>query len=472
MASTDLDLCYLTATEAIDQFKAKNLSPVELMKALLARCEAVNPKLNVLTYTFAERALEQAKAAEARYMKGETRTLEGVPVAIKDFHPVKGEITTFGSLVYRDFRPDNTAPTVERLFDAGAIMHCRTTTPEFAHSGVTKSLLWGVSRNPWNLEYSPGGSSGGAGAALAAGMTTIADGTDGGGSIRLPSSINGIFGYKPPFGRNPLDREHPRETVLHYGPMTSSVADAALMQNVMSGPHSADICSVREKIVLPQRFDGIRGWKVALSMDLGYFEIDPEMRRNTLEAAEVFKKLGCEVEEVDVGWNYGVLDAWQTHWEGLFAGIAGDLLPRWRYEMEPFVVHLLERGLSHSAARLYRCNLVAGDMYKTLAPILDKYNLLICPTTAVPSVKAEHRNDDPGFVINGEKVPAYVQWILTHPFNLMSQCPVASIPSGVSSLGIPTGLQIVGRAFDDLSVFRAAAAFEAARPWRNRRPSL
>src|SRR5262249_23615451 len=151
---------------------------------------------------------------------------------------------------------------------AGTIMHCRTTTPEFAHSGVTKSLLWGVSRNPWNTEYSPGGSSGGAGAALAAGMTTIADGTDGGGSIRLPSSVNGIFGFKPPFGRNPLDREHPRETVLHYGPMTRSVADAALMQNMMSGPHTADICTVRERVLLTERFDSIKGWKIALSMDL------------------------------------------------------------------------------------------------------------------------------------------------------------------------------------------------------------
>ena len=215
--------------------------------------QTVNPKLNVLTYTFAERALT-CQTSEARYMKGEARLLEGVPLAIKDFHPVRGEITTFGSLVYKDFRPDNTAPTIERLFDAGAIMHCRTTT---RRSGVTKSLLWGISRNPWNLEYAPG-TAGGAGAALAAGMTTIADGTDGGGSIRLPSSINGIFGYKPPFGRNPLDREHPRETVLHYGPMTRSVADAALMQNVMSGPHAADICTVRGG-VLPQDFEGIEG---------------------------------------------------------------------------------------------------------------------------------------------------------------------------------------------------------------------
>src|SRR6202158_878357 len=186
MAWVDLDLCYLTATEAIDQFKAKKPSPVELMKAMLARCEAVNRKLNVLTYTFAERALDHAKASEARYMKGEARPLEGIPVAIKDFHPVKGQMTTFGSLIHRDFRPDNTAPTVERLFDAGPIMHCRTTTPEFAHPGVTKSRLWAVSHTPWTLESTPGGSSAGAGASLAAGMTTIADGTEGGGSIRRP----------------------------------------------------------------------------------------------------------------------------------------------------------------------------------------------------------------------------------------------------------------------------------------------
>src|SRR5580704_10423853 len=312
MASIDPDLCYMTATEALAQFKSKKLSPVELTKAVIARSKEVNPKLNALTYTFYDRAIDMAKKAEARYMKGRPRPLEGIPVAIKDFHPVKGEITTLGSKVLKDFRPNYTTPTVERLFAAGAIMHCRTTTPEFAHAGTCHSPLWGITRNAWNQEYGPGGSSGGAGSAVASGMTTIADGTDGGGSIRIPASASGIFGYKPPFGRNPLDRDHPLETILHYGPMTRSVADAALMQNVMSGPHPADICSVREKIMLPQRFDGIRGWKVALSIDLGYFEIDREVHRNTLEAAEVFKELGCEVEEVDVGWNYGVLDAWQT----------------------------------------------------------------------------------------------------------------------------------------------------------------
>ncbi len=472
MASIDLDLCYMTATEALAQFKSKKLSPVELLKAWIARSQAVNPKINAFTYTFYDRALDQAKKAEARYMKGRPRPLEGIPIAIKDFHVVKGEITTLGSKALKDFRANNTAPTIERLFAAGCIMHCRTTTPEFAHAGTTHSPLWGITRNPWNLDYGPGGSSGGAGAALAAGMTTIADGTDGGGSIRIPSSANGIFGYKPPFGRNPLDREHPLETLVHYGPMARGVADAALMQNVMSGPHPADMCTVREKVVIPETLEGIKGWKVALSMDLGYYEVDSEVQKNTREAAKVFKSLGCKVEEVNVGWNYGTLDAWTTYWEGLFAALCGDLLPRWQYEMDPFVVKLLERGMRVSAVRFYRCIQVRGEMYKTLAPILDQYNILICPTLAVPAVKADHKNDDPDFTINGKKISAYIQWAMTYPFNLVSQCPVASIPSGFASSGVPTGLQIVAKTFDDLSVFRAAAAFEAAKPWRAQRPQL
>jgi len=472
MASIDLDLCYMTATEALAQFKSKKLSPVELLKAQIARSKEVNPKLNALTYTFYDRAIDQAKKAEARYMKGRPRPLEGIPVAIKDFHPVKGEITTFGSKIHKDFKPNYTTPTVERLFAAGAIMHCRTTTPEFAHAGTCHSPLWGITRNAWNQEYGPGGSSGGAGSAIASGMTTLADGTDGGGSIRIPSSASGIFGYKPPFGRNPLDRDHPLETILHYGPMTRSVADAALMQNVMSGAHPGDICSLRDKMVLPESYESIKGWKVALSVDLGYYEVDPEVQKNTREAAKVFKSLGCKVEEVNVGWNLGSLDAWSTHWEGLFGALCGDLLPRWRFEMDPYVVKILERGLTHDASRLYRCNLVRAEMYSKLAPILENHDILICPTLAVPAVKADHQNDDPDFTINGKKISAHVQWVMTYPFNLVGQCPVASIPSGFASTGVPTGLQIVGKTYDDLSVFRAATAFEAAKPWRSQRPQL
>jgi Asp-tRNA(Asn)/Glu-tRNA(Gln) amidotransferase A subunit family amidase len=474
MTSYDENLCFMTATEAVAAFKARKLSPVDLMNSVIARCEEVNPKINALTTSFFDRALQQAKDAEARYAKsdGQPRPLEGVPVAIKDFHPVKGEITTFGSKIFEHSRPDYTAPTVQRLLDAGAIMHCRSATPEFAYSGVTHSPLWGITRNPWNLAYTPGGSSGGAAAAVAAGLTTIADGTDGGGSIRIPSSACGVIGYKPPFGRNPLDLDHPLESLLHYGPITRCVADAAIMQNVMSGPHLGDMCSLRERMVIPEESDGIKGWKIAFSMNLGYFEVDPEVQRNTHAAVETFKALGCTVREVDLHWNWGTLDAWMTQWEGLFAGIAEQYLPRWRFEMDPVVVKILERGQTHSAARFYRCNLVRGEMYKTLGPILEEHNVLICPTLAIPSVKADHDESNTEFRINGNRVQAYVGWVMTNPFNLVSQCPALSIPSGFADSGIPTGVQIVGKTFDDLSVFRAAAAFEKAKPWRHQRPKL
>ena len=471
----DLDLCYLSATEALEKFRSRALSPVELTRALIARSEAINPALNVLTELKRDTALAAAKAAEARYLKsrGTTlRPLEGIPVAIKDFHPVKGEITTFGSYAFEHFRPAQSAPTVERLLKAGAILLSRTTTPELAHGGITKSPLWGVSRNPWNPIHTCGGSSGGAGAAIAAGMTTLADGTDGGGSIRIPAAINGVFGYKPPFGRNPLDLEHPLETLLHYGPLTRSVADAALMQNVMSGQHVADICSLREKVDLPATYPGIRGMKIAFSMNLGYFEVADDVQRNTREAVRALKRLGAKVEEVDLGWDYTVLDAWQTWWEGLFAALCGDLLPRWRHQMSPLVVRLLEAGFGHSGPRLYKANVVRGGMWQKLGPILEKYDALVCPTCAVSCLDAEHDDTARSMEINGRTVPAYVGWAMTYPFNMMSWCPVASIPSGFGSTGMPTGLQIVGRTFDDPTVFRIASAFEKARPWRGSRPDI
>ena len=475
MSKIDLELCYMTGTEALAAFKEKKLSPVELMKAIIARCEAVNPKVNAITYDFFDRALKQARQAESKYTKksARPRPLEGLPVAIKDFHPVKGEITTFGSKIFEHNRPDYTAATVDRLLRAGAIMHARSTTPEFAYSGNTHSPLWGQTCNPWNLDYVSGGSSGGAGAMIASGMSTLADGTDGGGSIRIPASASGIVGYKPPFGRNPLDRDHPLESILHYGPLTRSVADAALMQNVMSGPHPDDLCSLPEKFTLPDTFEDLKGFKVALSIDLGYVPIDAQVERNTRAAAEVFRKLGCTVDEVDLGWDWGVLDCWLTWWEGLFAGVAEQFLPRWRYEMDPFVADLLDKGRSHDAARLYRRNLKRGEMWQKLQPIVSKYDVMICPTLAVPAVPTDHDEFSTDFTVNGTVVNAYVGWIMTHGFNLVSQCPVMSVPTGFArSTGVPTGMQIVARPYDELRVFRAATAFENAKRWRRKRPPI
>ena len=474
------ELCYMTATEAIERFRARTLSPVELVSAVIARSEAVNPKVNAYTYTFYDRALEQARAAERAYASGaEMRPLEGVPVVIKDFHPVKGEITTFGSRRFVDHVPEVSAPTVERLLDAGAIMHARTTTPEMAHAGHTHSALWGITRNPWNLEFAPGGSSGGAGAAIATGMTTLADGTDGGGSIRIPAGACGIFGYKPPFGRNPTDRDHPRESLLHYGPMTRSVADGALMQNVTAGPHPDDICSLRPKLEIPDTLEPIEGWKVAFSMDLGFIEVDDEVQRNTQSALQTFRDLGCTVEEVDLGWSTSTLDAWTVIWEGLFWATVEPDFPRWKYDVEGYVRGILERGSQHSLARFYRTNFLRGEMYRSLAAIFETHDILVCPTNAVPALRADQDLNDTTIRINGEPVTTsnhpgdiYVQWQLNYPFNLMSECPVASVPSGFASNGVPTGIQIVGRTYDDVSVFRAAADYERARPWAHQRPPV
>lgn len=475
MAKTDKELCYMTATEALKRFKGRTLSPVELMRAVIARSEEVNPKVNAYTYTFFDRALKEAKEAEDKYMKSsaDLRPLEGIPTVIKDLHNVKGEITTWGSKIYEGFVPDKTIPPVQRLFDAGVIMHARSTTPEFAHTAHCHSPLWGATRNPWNLDYSSGGSTGGGAAALATGMTTLSDGCDGGGSSRIPASACGVLGYKPPIGRTPFDILPTNiETLLVFGPLTRSVADAALMQNVVSGPDWDSILAQRPKLEIPEKLEGISGWKIAFSMDLGYFEVDTEVQKNTREALEVFKGLGCQVDEIDLGWRYDTYDAWRTHWESLIAALCVQYIPRWQYEMDRFVRILIQAGMPHSAIRYIQTDFVRTNMFKKLGPTLKEYNVLLCPTTAVPSVGAWHECDDPNFKINGKPIDAYLGWVLTYPFNLLGECPVATVPSGFASSGVPTGLQIVGAPWDDVSVFRAAAAYEEAKPWRDKHPEL
>ncbi len=473
MTPSTRTLCTITAGEALAAFRAGTLSPVALMEATLARIDAVNPKLNAFTAVHAERALAQARAAAAAYADGTARPLEGIPVAIKDFHAVAGERTTFGSKAFAEHRPDRSAPTVARLLDAGAIMHARTTTPEFAYAPTTASPLWGITRNPWSLEHAPGGSSGGAGAALAAGMTMLADGTDAGGSVRIPAAACHVVGYKPPFGRNPLDRDHPIESLLHYGPMTRSVGDAALMQNVMSGVHGDDMCSLRERVVLSESFPPVAGWTVAVSMDLGMFEIDPEVARNTEAAVEVFRRLGCTVREVTPDWGgFDLPHPYLRYWEGMAASSLGGMLDEWRDAMDPYMVRIIENGLSHSAETMYRCAVVRGAMYRSLAPILESCDVLVCPALAVPTVAAEHDCGAEDFRVNGKPVHAYLGWNLCYPFNMVSQCPVIAVPSGLTQAGLPTGIQIVGRTYDDASVFQAAAAYEAASPWREVFPPL
>ena len=257
------ELCYLTATEAIQRFKARTLSPVELLQDLIDRAEKVEPQVNAFTYEYFDEALDAAREAEKRYVSGNPRPLEGVPVAVKDEAFIKNKITSNGSLFMKDFVADTTSPIVERLLDAGAIVHARTATPEFSISATTFSKLWGVTRNPWNTEFTCGGSSGGSGASLAAGTTTLATGSDIGGSIRIPASLNGVVGFKAPYGRNPEDPPYNLEYYCHPGAMARTVGDCILMQNIISGPHPLDIATVKPKLVIPSVFEGIKNWRLA-----------------------------------------------------------------------------------------------------------------------------------------------------------------------------------------------------------------
>ncbi|MDH3689724.1 MAG: amidase, partial [Gammaproteobacteria bacterium] len=373
-------------------------------------------------------------------------------------------------------RSSNSLPYVDRLLRAGAILLGRSTSPEFGLLCVCHSPLWGVTRNPWNLEYSPGGSSGGAGAALAAGMTTIADGSDYGGSIRVPASASGVFGIKPSYGRVPAGTVESLDPYHAYGPMTRTVADGALMLNVMAGQHHSDPASVPGRFRLPLKPKDIKGWRVALSMDLGYFEIDSEVVSNTLAAADAFRELGCTVDEVTIPWTKDIFEAAATHY-------AAYLYYEDPEQMDPEKGALLaDSTLAYTAKSAARHRLsfeqaqqVRARMYADLEKIFRRYRVMLCPMLGITGVPADLPVEGVDVYINGKKQDPEWDWCLAYPFNMLGYLPIASVPSGFSSQKMPTGLQIVGQPFDEVSVFRAAYAFERVRPWMDcpeRRPPL
>ncbi len=475
---TDLDLCYLPAAEALRQFKAKKLSPVELMRATIARAESTAKKTNCLTYTHFDEAMAQAKKAEAKYAKGaRTGALEGLPIGIKDESYIKGKPTSNGSLIMKDYIGDHTSPMNERIIAAGGIVHARTATPEFSCAGYTWSRLWGVTRNPWNRKFTPGGSSGGSAASLASGTSAIATGSDIGGSIRIPASTCGLVGYKPPYGRNPDDPPFNLDFYCHTGPLARTVEDAITLQNVMSGPSPLDISTLRPKLTLPTAYKPIKGWKIAFSMDLGFFEVDREVQKNTLAALEVFRSLGATVETVDLGWTEEVLEAGMDYLRHLFGASLSRLLKKHGKDMTSYARQFAQQGQKSKAVDFVRTLDVANKMYSTLGPMLEKYNVLVCPTTALAAVPADFDQSKDSVKINGKTISnPFLGWVMTTPFNTMSRCPVVSVPSGHARNGVPTGIQIVGRTYCDGDVFQAAMAYETAQgQWFNTaasRPSL
>lgn len=469
---TGTELCYWSAARLAAAIRERRVSPVEAIEASLARIEAVNPALNAFCFVYPEEALAKARAAERAVERGEkVGPLHGVPIAIKDFTPTKGKRTTQGSYLREHWVPDADAIVVARLLAAGAIMVGKTTTPEFAHSFFTKSPLWGVTRNPWNLERTPGGSSGGSAAAVASGCVALAEGSDMGGSIRTPAAFCGIVGLKPSFGRIPFEiLPSSLDQTCHFGPLARTVEDVALFLEVTSGADERDYQSQRDPLPIKLPLDpDVRGLRLAWSADLGCYAVDDDVLANAEAAVAALREAGAVVEPVEVGFGPEIEQAGWALWDAYYAALLRNDLAEWRERMSASLVACVDRGLALSAVELKEVEFRAGEAWRRLAPILERFDALLCPTTALPAPSLNASEADYGRL--GED-GRYYSLELTFPFNLVGRCPALSVPSGLTPDGLPTGLQIVGRRFDDPTVLRIGAGLERVRPWSELRPRL
>lgn len=470
-AMENLKICHMSVVETVSAIKARKLSPVEVMDAVLNRIEELNPKVNAYCTLVSESARKQAIAAENAVMKREELgPLHGVPVSIKDLIFTKGIRTTGGSKIYENFVPQEDAIVVARLKAAGAIVVGKTNTCEFGWVARTDNLIFGPTRNPWNLALTPGGSSGGGAASVALGMGSLAIGNDGGGSIRVPSSFCGVFGLKPSFGRVPQYPGFPG-WLSHSctGPITRTVRDAALVMEVIAGRDDRDRFSLPDTGLryLPSLNGDLKGLKIAWSGDFGGAIADPKVLEITKTAAKTFATLGAAVEAASP--EIKNPDASFSTIVGVgLATVLQDKMEEWREQMDPLLVRFIDYVKDKLATEYGQARLEQMKYWDGVRSFFEKYDLLLTPTVAVLPF------DIGNFGVReiaGVKVSP-LSWIaFNYPFNITGQ-PAASVPCGWTDDGLPVGLQIVGKRFDDATVLRAAAAFEQASPWADKRPPL
>jgi aspartyl-tRNA(Asn)/glutamyl-tRNA(Gln) amidotransferase subunit A len=471
MTGGEEEIAYLSARELLDRYRARTLSPVEVTETLLQRMQEVDPQLNAFVTVTAEPALEEARAAERALMNGgDTCALVGVPVSIKDLMPTKGVRTTRGSLLYEDWVPDYDAPVVERLRDAGAVSLGKTNTPEFGWKGDSGNRVVGPTHNPWRHGRTAGGSSGGAAAAVAAGLGPLAQGSDGAGSIRLPSAFCGIVGLKPTMGLIPYYPPSTLEPLSHNGPMTRTVRDAALMLGAMVGPDERDRFSLggSPEIDYVDACDGpVKGWRIAWSPDLGHAAVEPEVREITAAAVRAFEGLGAEVEQID-GPLLECRRTIEVMWAAGQAAAHMDDFDEVRDRLDPGRVAVIEESRSYTAADVAATVPHRSALYQEARELLDRYELLVTPTMPLAAFAA---GDDRPAAVEGRPT-THLGWTpFTYPFNLTGH-PAITVPCGWTEDGLPVGLQLVAGMRRDTLLLRAAAAFEEARPWAHRRPPL
>jgi aspartyl-tRNA(Asn)/glutamyl-tRNA(Gln) amidotransferase subunit A len=473
------EICQLDMVSLARRIAARELSPVEVLDAVLDRLDRLDPTLHMFTTVVPEQATQDAKRIEADIAAGrELGPLAGVPTGVKDLIFTKGVRTASGSHAYADFVPDEDDVVVERIKAAGAVVIGKTQVPEFGYSGTGQTPLGEPTANPWNPRRTSGGSSAGSGAAVATGVGPFSLGSDGGGSVRIPASFCGLYGIKPTMGRVPLypgtkDERYPGasgwESIEHIGPLTRTVADAALALSVIAGYDDRDRLSVPSDDVDWRRaVDGdLRGLRIAYSPDLGYAAVDPAVRSVVDRAVAVFERdLGCSVERDDPGWEdpYEALLTMilcETDLAGM-RRLADELGDR----MSPHLLEILR--VDWTAEQLTNAIVRRKAVYNASWRFFRSYDLLLTPTLAVPPF--EHGLQGPS-VIDGREVDAFYWLSFTFPFNFTGQ-PAATVPAGFTDDGLPVGLQIVGRRLEDALVLRASAAFEAAAPWRDRWPPV
>lgn len=465
------ELIWRSAVDLTALIRSKEISPVDLVEAILARIEALNPTLNAFCLVSADLARVGAHEASIAVMKGEPLgPLHGLPISVKDVLYTRGLRTTGGSRVFAELVPEEDAIAVARVRAAGGVILGKTNTSEFGHKAITENPMFGVTRNPWNLMRTPGGSSGGAAVAVASGLGPLALGTDGGGSVRIPAAYCGVYGFKPSYGRVPQHAGFPGwENVSHVGPITRTVRDAALVLDAIAGGDDRDRRSLpRESGSYVTACDReIRGLHVAWTPDLGYAAVDPSVQALCENAAAEFESLGGHVEVVNPGWE-NLEDAFSTMLAAQFYSAWSDQLPDAEAVMDPTLVTFIRRGGAVSAREYLHARARVEAFWLDVTMFLDRFDLLLTPTVAVPPFPTPGR---PPREVAGRDVSVLGWMPFTYPFNLTGQ-PAASVPAGWTEDGLPVGLQIVGKRHADRTVLAASAAFEAACPWSDRRPLL
>jgi len=463
---------FRSALELVRLIKSKALSPVELIRETITRIETINPILNAFVALRAEQAMEEARRLEDRIAAGEDPgPLAGVPVGVKDLEDVAGMVTSFGSVPYKDNVVQTDSVQVERLRGAGAVIIGKTNAPEFGFTGFTKNRLYGVTRNPWNTERTPGGSSGGSAAAVAAGMIPIATGSDAGGSIRIPASYSGCFGLKPSFGRIPtgpfpLLQMNDLWTV---GPLTRTVSDAAVYLDCVSGYHPADPGS------LPHRASSYAGsleampgqLKIAYSRTLGYARVQADVQAKVERAVKTFEQMGHAVEEW-VGTLPDVGSAWSNLMNCELFGQLYQDLDKYRDVMGRTLVRSLDHAGSFSTRDQVEAQKARTDLNRAMGDLFARYDLLVTPSMPTEAFAAE---GPPPTEIDGQPIPLLGAVAFTYPFN-MSGHPAVSLPAGFTIQELPVGLQIIGPRHRDDLVLQVSYAYEQMMPWNGRRPSL